>query len=171
MAFVRLRERERKRKEEKYQHRDLCQDWTHTKHHDTLVLHGHALLSVWHNDMFHCSWKKKINEWANTFLLVSVCPCQKSRFQVQHHAFLQAFPPEKRGGNKPWVRITYRNKIIIKIPQRNVNNNASGRSEGLQWIGIPFKNIWTAAQISVRNPCLSRSVCTLPFYPITVPLL
>lgn len=52
--------------------------------------------------------------------------CQKSRFHVQYHAFLQAFPL-RRKLSKLWVTITYWNKIKkTKTPQRNIKMIVEG---------------------------------------------
>ena len=95
MAFVTWRERKKKRKrDERSAHRPLSSRLKNKTQWYTRI-EGHALLLVWHNPYVPLQ-HKKIHEWANAFLLVGVWLCQKSRFHVQHHAFLQAFPPRRK---------------------------------------------------------------------------
>lgn len=111
MAFVTWREREKKRKRrERSAHRPLSSRLKNKTQWYTRI-EGHALLLVWHNPYVPLQ-HKKIHEWSNAFLLVGVWLCQKSRFHVQYHAFLQALPPRRKNWISPRVRITYRNKKI-----------------------------------------------------------
>lgn len=93
----------------------------------------HTLLSVWHNNMFHCTKKIKkikIHKWANIFLLVGVQLCQKSRSHVQHHAFLQVFPlREKKTNNGANAGSELHIGIKYEVTQRNNTNNDSERKK------------------------------------------
>lgn len=71
---------------------------------------------------------------------------QKSRFHVQHHAFLLAFPSDDRGvgGNlkKNKVEAPHlgrREGGKVEIPKWKINNNHSGRSDEREFHSRKFR--------------------------------
>lgn len=161
MAFVTRREpRSGKGKNRRTDH---CPARRYRKRHDT---HAVKAMLLWRN--LHVPLQqKKIHEWANTFLLVGVQLCQKSRSHVRHHAFLQALPLRGRASKGSELHIGMRKWRKIEIPKWNINNKDSGRSDDRTCRRIPFKNTQSDAA-AFKNMCLCCSAqrpCFLPFPP------
>lgn len=81
----------------------------------------------------------------NSALLVGVPQCQKSRFHMQHHAFLQALPPRGKkkqkntracSGSELHLGIRERE---IQRPQWNINKSDSGRNDRCTFYRHPIQ--------------------------------
>lgn len=99
----------------------------------------------WCNHMFHCSRRKSMSELMCARLLVGSRRSQKSRFHVQHHAFLLAFPSDDGGGwrdKKNKVEAPHlgrREGGKVEIPKWKINSNHSGRSDEREFHSRKFR--------------------------------
>lgn len=90
MTFVTCGESGREGKNKRTDHCHARRSPKHPRVHASPTL-------PWCNHMFHCSRRKSTSELMCARLLVGSRRSQKSRFHVQHHAFLLAFPSDDRG--------------------------------------------------------------------------
>lgn len=97
--------------------------------------------------MFHRRRRKSTSELIhNSALLVGAPQCQKSRFHMQHHAFLQALPPRGKKKKKNTracsgseLHLGIRKWREIRRPQWNINKSDSGRSDRCTFYRHPIQ--------------------------------